>query len=78
MKPTTNNLEGWEKFLRHKYFEHDYIDILNEEVKEFGDEIVSYIKQIRKHDELELIKIFTGINLLSPSEAENEIKKYYN
>jgi len=66
-QPTTNNLEGWEENFREEQW--------NKRRVVNCDDIVNAIKEIRKHDEDELIKKFIAIR---SDYAAEIIKDYYN
>ena len=79
MKPTTNNLEGWEKKLENISYDIDDEDLTNEPVIPFSN-AKQFISDLRKHDMEELINKFTddlGLEL-NGREIKQLIKEYYN
>ena len=81
-QPTTNNLEEWEEKFRKLAVKHQF------DAKPFALTALQFIKDIRKQDEEELIKMLPdkdnlyveGCSLKSgyKKEVEKLIKDYYN
>ena len=72
-QPTTNNLEGWEERWKEfsssikrtlvvydKNADAEICALCGVNADKLGENIKQFISDLRKHDELELIKIFNG------------------